>query len=836
MKNNQILMSARLLIGASLVSVFTGCALSDHKTFVDNETPPVALATAPLQSQSKLEPALESPDSLTLEKIMANPDWIGNAPQSAYWGMGSNQIFFLKKQEGTEVRELWSIRPGVDSDAQLVDLEHMHQFSHSAAVYNLERTQAAWLYANNIFVQQLDSGLVKQLSKDNEARTNLSFLLDGRIAYQVDDAVYAVDPHSGMTELLVSWHYADKPSANKKPQDFLAKEQLALISTLRDVRNNRKANFKYKAKLNQVNASVPREPFYLPKGHNTVKASISPNTKWLVLSVQQDSQTRSDDDVMPNYVTEDGRIFNRQVRQRVSDAKQSNQILWLLNLQTGEQQKLSYYNLPGYNEDVLASVKRENHAVHGLEYKNNPLPREIGLIRGGLGGRNAIQWHSDGSQVAIMLEAWDNKDRWIATVDFQKLSLVSHHRLHDPAWINYRFNSFGWLNKQHTLYYLSEQSGYSHIYVKPLSGAEQRLTQGNYEIDNVTLTSGDGYLYFQANQVHPGIYEIYRLDLASGEQSRLTQLNGMSRYVLSPDEQKLLITHSKLASPAELFVLSADGNGVAEQLTNSTTEEFEQIQWVVPQVVAIPSSHQSQPIYARLYLPKDYQSQQNKAVVFNHGAGYLQNAHLGWSVYFREFMFHSLLVQHGYVVLDMDYRASQGYGRDWRTAIYRQMGTPEVEDLVDGVNWLVESANVDRQRVGTYGGSYGGFLTFMSMFNQPDLFQAGAALRPVSDWAHYNTNYTSNILNTPDLDPIAYRRSSPIYFAEGLQKPLLINAPMLDSNVFFQDVVRLVQRLIELEKQDFETAIYPLEGHGFKHPSSWLDEYRRIFKLFEENL
>ena len=274
-----------------------------------------------------------------------------------------------------------------------------------------------------------------------------------------------------------------------------------------------------------------------------------------------------------------------------------------------------------------------------------------------------------------------------------------------------------------------------------------------------------------------------------------------------------------------------------QRLTHTISEAFLAKPWVAPQVVAIDSSHTEQPIYARVYLPEGYtEGEPRRAVVFNHGAGYLQNSHLGWSGYFREFMFHSFLVKQGYVVLDMDYRASRGYGRDWRTAIYRQMGTPELEDLRDGVNWLVENANVDRNRIGTYGGSYGGFLTFMAMFNAPDLFQAGAALRPVSDWAHYNHGYTSNILNTPDVDPIAYRKSSPIYFAEGLQKPLLINAPMVDNNVFFVDVVRLVQRLIELEKTDFETAIYPVEPHGFVQPSSWLDEYRRIYGLFEENL
>jgi dipeptidyl aminopeptidase/acylaminoacyl peptidase len=165
-------------------------------------------------------------------------------------------------------------------------------------------------------------------------------------------------------------------------------------------------------------------------------------------------------------------------------------------------------------------------------------------------------------------------------------------------------------------------------------------------------------------------------------------------------------------------------------------------------------------------------------VVFVHGAGYLQNAHLGWSSYFREFMFHTLLTRRGYVVLDMDYRASRGYGRDWRTAIYRQMGTPELEDLQDGVAWLVDHHGVDPGRVGVYGGSYGGFMALMALFKDPDLFATGAALRPVTDWAHYNHPYTSNILNTPELDPEAYEASSPIEFAAGLEKPLLLCAPI----------------------------------------------------------
>jgi dipeptidyl aminopeptidase/acylaminoacyl peptidase len=199
-------------------------------------------------------------------------------------------------------------------------------------------------------------------------------------------------------------------------------------------------------------------------------------------------------------------------------------------------------------------------------------------------------------------------------------------------------------------------------------------------------------------------------------------------------------------------------------------------------------------------------------------------------------MFHNLLASRGYVVLDVDYRASSGYGRDWRTAIYRHMGGKDLEDIVDGARYLAAKEQVNPRRIGVYGGSYGGFITLMAMFTTPDVFAAGAALRPVTDWAHYNHGYTSNILNVPQKDMEAYRKSSPIYFAEGLKGALLICHGMVDTNVHFQDSVRLVQRLIELRKENWSFAPYPVENHGFTENASWADEYKRILKLFEENL
>jgi dipeptidyl aminopeptidase/acylaminoacyl peptidase len=190
----------------------------------------------------------------------------------------------------------------------------------------------------------------------------------------------------------------------------------------------------------------------------------------------------------------------------------------------------------------------------------------------------------------------------------------------------------------------------------------------------------------------------------------------------------------------------------------------------------------------------------------------------------------------GYLVIDVDYRGSAGYGRDWRTAVYEHMGGKDLDDIVDAAKYVVAQYGVDPKKIGTYGGSYGGFLTLMALFTQPDTFAAGAALRPVSDWALYNHGYTSAILNEPQNDPEAYRKSSPIFFAQNLKGALLICHGMVDTNVEFEDTVRLTQRLIELHKENWQLAVYPVENHGFVQPSSWADEYKRILALYEKNL
>lgn len=835
------------------------CALGAVTLSLGMMTQPTQAATAPawfvLSSAAHQLPqetiqgvsvaAPQGTVAMTMQQAMAHPDWLGRQPEQFFWGLDSQHIYFQRKQAGNELRD-WFAQPiavqasadnasvsSTAASAHALNLAQWDDIGSADQIINASASHAAWIFEGNIMVRELATGHIQQLTRTAGAKFDLQFMQDGRLSFRQDWDFYALDVKTGAVELLTRLVTQDAPKAPQTPDGYLAQEQAKLIQFIAQEQQNAKDAYQQRQQLARDNNAVLPAPIYVGEGKQIVHASLSPKADYLVIAIGNETQWNDKTDIMPNYITDNGDIAAQPVRRRVSDQQPEPEQLFLVKRSDGSKTMLDYSSLPGFEDDVLADVKAENAKRQGKTYKSEKKLRDITLLP----TQKPIIWRQDGQQVALMLRAWDNKDRWLVTVDLARGKLQPQHRLHDKAWVNYDFNEFGWIGTSDALYYLSEESGFSQLYRKPLKGKAEALTRGSFEVSEPVLSRDSQHIYYRANASHPGIYNVYRVALSDQSVQQLTDLTGNLQFSLSPDEKHIALQYSTSVLPPELYVMPNQAKAPITRLTYTVSKELTQMALVAPKVVAIPSSHTKAPIYAKLYLPKDYQQgQKRRAVIFNHGAGYLQNSDLGWSNYFREFFFHTLLTQKGYVVLDMDYRASKGYGRDWRTAIYRQMGTPETQDLMDGVAWLGQYANVDVNRVGTYGGSYGGFMTFMAMFTKPDLFKAGSALRPVGDWAYYNYDYTSNILNTPDVDPIAYRRSSPIYFTEGLKGQLLINAPMVDDNVFFQDSVRVVQRLIEHEINSFETAIFPVEPHGFRQPSSWLDEYRRIEKLFDRYL
>lgn len=799
--------------------------------------------------------ALPSQAALTLDQIMAEPDWIGAAVESPYWSTDASTIYYALKRDGSPIRDLHRIEVAGGAD-QVLGAAELAGIDGKDAVFDQARRRAAFVRNGDVFVRDLASRRLIQVTRSTAEESAPQFSADqNTLQYRVGNDWYGYDFASGVN-FPIAVLKAEKNPRDKKPGDF-EQLQLRLIGTLKQDHDNKEALKARADELRKADPTRAAEPVYLgDEVQISQGAALSPDGRWLLVATTPKGHDGGRAGKMPMYVTESGYEELEDVRTRVGRAGPAPETLWRVDLATQAATKLDFAALPGISDDPLAAIRSENEKAAAKDAetgtdkdkdkdktakkaakddgkartdkaKTEKAQRHVGVV--------ALQFTRDGSQAAVMLRAIDNKDRWIATVaNTGKPALSLRHRLTDAAWINWNFNEMGWLPDNRTLWYVSEESGYAALYTRHGEDKPKAVVQGRFEVSEPQLSPDGAWFYFKSNAEAPYSYDAYRVPTAGGASTRLTTFKGLEHFQLSPDGRNLLVAHSSSYVPQQISVVPADG-GTARALTDTRSAAFKAMSWQEPKIVPVPSSHGKEPIWGKLYTPAAGGGK-HPIVLFVHGAGYTQNTHLGYPYYFREQMFHNLLTERGYLVLDLDYRASEGYGRDWRTAIYRQMGKPELEDLIDGVNWLVKEHGGDAQRVGVYGGSYGGFMTLMALFRAPEVFKAGAALRPVTDWTQYNHEYTSNILNTPEVDAIAYRRSSPIEFADGLKGPLLIAHGMIDDNVFFQDSVRLFQRLIELKKDNVELAPYPMERHGFVHAAAWRDEYARILKLFETNL
>ncbi|MBK8179407.1 MAG: S9 family peptidase [Planctomycetes bacterium] len=306
---------------------------------------------------------------------------------------------------------------------------------------------------------------------------------------------------------------------------------------------------------------------------------------------------------------------------------------------------------------------------------------------------------------------------------------------------------------------------------------------------------------------------------------------------------RVVFMHSRLFTPAELWTaplveLPGAPAGVATALTRVAPREFLERDWIRP-LRLTTRGPLGAAVHSHVFLPRatslDHPDRPRPLVVFIHGAGYLQNVTDSMTEYEPNLMFHSRLAELGYVVLDVDYRGSAGYGGAFRTDVQFRLGELELQDIASAVDELARRRVVDEKRVGCYGGSYGGFLTLMALFTQGERWTAGAALRSVTDWRTYHPGYTQPRLGRPSTHAESYARSSPIDHAHKLTKPLLLLHGMMDSNVFAQDTIRLMETLIDQGKE-FEVMLYPSQDHAFTDGAHWLDQYKRIERFLTEHL
>ena len=759
---------------------------------------------------------------LTIDQIMQGDDFVGYLPTNIDWSENNKDIYFSWNPDKDTINSTYK----VNINSRKIDKASFEQLKLKMSISDVSKDGKWSVYdkEGDLFLRDNVSNTLKRLTNTNAYESNPQFSGNQKaIIFQESNNFYLWHLTDNTIEQLTDFN-----SGNERPEKPLSEQdQWLLDDQLKyfNILEKRKGEDKAKTDRREQTKLERPETIYLGD-KNIFGLNISPDLNYVTYRLYTPSKSKNT--VVPDYVTESGYTTDLNTRSKVG-GPQNGFESWILNLKTGEHYQIKTDDIEGI-KDKPSFLKEyaDNVSDYVDTYEN---PRDVTIS-------NPI--FLDDGKAFVNVTSSDNKDRWIMLLTLADGSLKIIDRQHDDAWIGgpgvgwFAESKMGWLSNE-TIWFMSEKTGYTHLYTANIkTGRKKTLTQGDFEILDVKLSNDKKTFYITSNKVSPHEHHFYHLPISGGKMTQITSKKGGHEVTMSPDEKQLAIRYSYSNKPWELYIMPNNAGAEMTQLTSSTTAAFKSYKWMDPEIVNFTAKDGAS-VPATLYKPA-IDKKNGAAVIFVHGAGYLQNVHYWWPSYFREYMFHNFLVDNGYTVLAIDFRASAGYGRDWRTGIYRHMGGKDLDDQVDGAKYLVNSQGIDKDRIGLYGGSYGGFITLMALFNAPDTFKSGAALRSVTDWAHYNHGYTANILNTPLEDPKAYQQSSPLYFAEGLKGNLLMLHGMIDTNVHFQDVVRLSQRLIELKKENWELAVFPLEGHGFVESSSWSDEYRRIYKLFEETL
>ena len=797
---------------------------------------------------------------LTVDSIMRGPKLVGYAPSDLRFSGDSKQLYFEWRKGDEDEVGTWVVPRTGGAPKRLSDAERKLA-PPAQGVWDRAGRRIAFIDDGDVVVVDTVAHTRRQITRTAGAEDNVRFTRnDTHLTFTRDNGLFLV-PLEGTGDLVVQLFESGPKKTDPKLSDsqkFVKEEDERLLEWVKKAaEKKRKAEDKKKAR------ALPR--LEIKEGQTLADAALAGDGEH-VYALVSEPPTGEKVSMVPRFVSESAYTEPIQTRSNVGDVQEGRRLA-VLDL---KQNKTTWASTtfapplppvtstlpsPAPSPSPSPSPRPTPTPTPAPDGAPSPAPSPTASPVPGAAPADpterGLYWEMpilsrDGKFAIAFAWSVDSKDRWIVAVDAATGATRVVDHLHDDAWVRdvgngpYGTSNVGFLPDDHRVFFLSEESGWMHLYVADAAqpGGKRALTSGAWEVAEANLAPGGTRFLVSTSEADPGERHLYSMPVEGGARTRLTTEAGAHSGVLSTDERTLAVLRSTGNRPPEVFLAAPTPGARLTQVTTSPTAEWLAGPWLPPTLVSF-AARDGVKVPARLYTPEmlgKTRDPRGPGVVFVHGAGYLQNAHRYWSYYYREYMFHHLLADRGYVVLDVDYRGSAGYGRDWRTAIYRHMGGQDLDDIVDGARWLVKEQKVDPTRLGVYGGSYGGFITLMALFTSPDTFAAGAALRPVTDWAHYNHGYTSNILNVPQHDPESYRRSSPIWFAEGLKSALLICHGMVDVNVHFQDSVRLAQRLIELRKENWELAPFPVEDHSFVEETSWADEYRRILKLFETNV
>lgn len=462
-----------------------------------------------------------------------------------------------------------------------------------------------------------------------------------------------------------------------------------------------------------------------------------------------------------------------------------------------------------------------------------------------------VNWFPDAKALAVQRQSRDQKTLTLLRMDPKNGQAGELLVERSPTWVELN-DELTMLDKSHQFIWASRRSGHTHLYLYDNDGKLVRpLTEGNWDVvgeggDRAIRGVNDngGRIFFMANAETPIERHLYSVSLSEGAASRkkVTQAAGWHAVAMSRDARVFLDTFSTPDQPPSLTLRSWNGDALSVLVANELKGDHPYAPYMaehVPTGFGTLKAKDGQALHFQLLKPKKLEAGKRYPVIVDvYGGPGVQRVRRAWGGYPRsnEGFFRQYLAQNGYVVLTLDNRGSGFRGVQFETALYRRMGSVEVEDQVVGVEYLKTLPFVDPERIGVFGWSYGGYMALMCMMQAPDAFAAGVAGAPVTNWALYDTHYTERFMSTPKDNPDGYKTGNVLTFAEKLRGPLLVMHGMADDNVLFTHSTTLFKKLQDLNKP-FDMMTYPGSKHGLlRFTSTGPHGYETVVRFFDAQL
>lgn len=404
----------------------------------------------------------------------------------------------------------------------------------------------------------------------------------------------------------------------------------------------------------------------------------------------------------------------------------------------------------------------------------------------------------------------------------------------DDAWVD--VHEPLWVKGGEQFLYLSERDGHAQLFLFGRDGTLiRKVTAGPWDVlDVYGVDEQAGVVYFTAAADGPLVRPLYQIGLDGRGFRRLSTTEGSHSVRFSPGFAYYVDVHSRAGVPPVQTLYRSDGTAVRVLADNrGLRERVEALGYGRPEFLTVPTSP-GVTLNAWLIKPPGFdRTRRYPLLMYVYGGPGSQTVTDSWGG--DLYLWHLLVARHGYLVASVDNRGTGARGSTFKKVTYLNLGTYESADQIAAARHFGSQAYVDSTRMGIWGGSYGGYLTLLSLFKGEGVFKAGIARAPVTDWKLYDTIYTERYMRTPQDNPDGYRRSAPQTFVDRFRGKLLIVHGTGDDNVHPQNTTQLMHLLEEANKQ-FDLRLYPNKTHAIEGARTRVNLYSLYLEWLRENL